>query len=434
MLVGAFGVAAVQIIPALQLTQNSIRVASDYSRNAESVLQLSALTTLFSPNALGSIAGPYTGPVDITQYYFYAGLLLLPLAALGAWKSKLRLPALLIIVPSAWYMLGPAAGLYRLGALVPGLHKVRAPVQGWFVIALSLAMLAAAGAQWLSDRWPVRYLGAALIAILFVDVWYWNSLNNPLAYARSSFEELYGAHEEIGRQHVAATQPPLTRFDAPRNLPVMGPLDHPLDLKLESTYGYFAVELTAYDEYVRAMARNPKLRDGLNVSRILNTATGQLDANPAALPRFFFPKSVADAGTTAETLRALETLDPAAQAVIFGLHAPLRQDPGASAAVLSYGEEFYRVRYHAASPSLMVFSMAWYPGWHAVLNGRDTPLLRVDHALMGTVAPAGDGELEIRFHSDYFAAGAAISLLSTVALAAVWAIRQRGQQQPRTVS
>jgi uncharacterized membrane protein YfhO len=99
--------------------------------------------------------------------------------------------------------------------------------------------------------------------------------------------------------------------------------------------------------------------------------------------------------------------------------------------VLSYGEQFYRVRYHAASPSLMVFSMAWYPGWHAVLNGKDSPLLRVDHALMGTVAPAGDGEIEIRFHSNYFAAAAAVSVLSALALAGVWAVRLRHRNQRR---
>jgi hypothetical protein len=50
----------------------------------------------------------------------------------------------------------------------------------------------------------------------------------------------------------------------------MGPLDGPLLLNLEATYGYFALELAAYDQYTAAMQANPKLRDGLNVSRFLN--------------------------------------------------------------------------------------------------------------------------------------------------------------------
>ena len=98
------------------------------------------------PNWLGALTGSYRGPFDITQYYFYAGLLLVPMAALGVAKNRVRIPALAILVTAVWYMLGPAAGFYRLGAILPGLHSVRAPIQGWFVAALVLAMLAAAGA------------------------------------------------------------------------------------------------------------------------------------------------------------------------------------------------------------------------------------------------------------------------------------------------
>ena len=428
MLAGALGAAAIQILPGLELTRNSIRAAADYSNSVDGVLHVAPLATLLAPDWLGAITGPYTGPFDVTQYYFYAGLLVVPLALIGAAKTKLWLPALLLTAPSAWYMLGPAAGLYRLGAIVPGLHKVRAPVQGWFVIALGLAMLAAAGFEWLQARWRIPYLQAIVLAILFVDVWYWNSLNNPLAYARSSFEDLYGAHEETGRARIAATQPPLTRFDMPRNLAVMGPLDHPLDLKLETTYGYFSLEPSAYDEYAAVMQQNPKLRDGLGVSRVFNAAAGRIDPNHAALPRVFFPKAVVFADSTVETRRALETLDPATAAVVLGAHGPMPQDPGATASVLSYDEQRYRVRYQAASPGLLVFSMAWYPGWQANVNGVEGRVLRVDHALMGTFVPAGAGEVEFRFRQDYFTAGLAITLVTSLGLGLIWLWRRATQQ------
>jgi hypothetical protein len=305
-------------------------------------------------------------------------------------------------------MLGPAGGFYRLVTLAPGLNKFRAPIQGWFLVAFGLALLAAAGGNWLFARWRIPYLGIVVAAVFFADVWYWNSLNNPLAYARASFEELYGAHEEIGRQQVAASQPPLTRFD--------GPQDHPLDLKLETTYGYFALEPALYDEYIAAMARNPKLRDGLNASRFLNMTTGHLDPNPSVLPRAYFPKAVADVGSPAESRQALETLDPSAQSVVLLPHSPVRQDAAATASIASYDEQSYRVRYHAASPSLLKLSVAWYPGWRATLNGGELPVLRVDHALMGAVVPAGDGEVEFRFHSNYFGAGLAITLVAALGL------------------
>jgi hypothetical protein len=416
MLAGALACAAIQILPGLELVSHSIRAASNYATSTEGTLHARALMTLLAPDWLGAISGNYKGPSDITQHYFYAGLLLLPLAALGAAKTRARLPGLLLIVPSAWYMVGPAGGFYRLVALAPGLNKFRAPIQGWFLVAFGLALLAAAGGNWLFARWRIPYLGIMVTAVVFADVWYWNSLNNPLAYARASFEELYGAHEEIGRKQVAASQPPLTRFDGPRLLAALGPQDHPLDLKLEATYGYFALEPAVYQEYAEAMERNAKLRDGLNASRFLNMTTGSLDANPSVLPRAYFPKTVADVGSSFESRQALETLDPRAQSVVLLPHSPIRQDPAATASVVSYDEQSYRIRYHAASPSLLKLSVAWYPGWRATLNGGDLPLVRVDHALMGAVVPAGDGEVEFHFHSNYFSTGLAITLMAAVGL------------------
>jgi hypothetical protein len=416
MLAGALACAAIQILPGLELVSHSIRAASNYSTSTEGTLHAQALMTLLAPDWLGAISGDYKGPSDITQHYFYAGLLLLPLAALGAVKTRARLPGLLLIVPPAWYMVGPAGGFYRLVALAPGLNKFRAPIQGWFLVAFGLALLAAAGGNWLFARWRIPYLGIMVTAVLFADVWYWNSLNNPLAYARASFEELYGAHEEIGRKQVAASQPPLTRFDGPRLLAALGPQDHPLDLKLEATYGYFALEPAVYQEYAEAMERNSKLRDGLNASRFLNMTTGSLDANPSVLPRAYFPKTVADVSSSFESRQALETLDPRAQSVVLLPHSPIRQDAAATASVASYDEQSYRIRYRAASPSLLKLSVAWYPGWRATLNGGDLPVVRVDHALMGAVVPAGDGEVEFHFHSNYFATGLAITLMAAVGL------------------
>lgn len=40
----------------------------------------------------------------------------------------------------------------------------------------------------------------------------------------------------------------------------------------------------------------------------------------------------------------------------------------------------------------------------------------VDHALMGTVVPAGEGDVDLDYHSTYFAAGAAVSLATLLLL------------------
>jgi 4-amino-4-deoxy-L-arabinose transferase-like glycosyltransferase len=93
----------------------------------------------------------------------------------------------------------------------------------WFVVALGLALLGGAGFDWANKRFPHPALAAIALAILFVDLYYWNSANNKLAYARDSYETLYGAGEQRFQQLVAATQPPLTRFHAPSGLTASAP-------------------------------------------------------------------------------------------------------------------------------------------------------------------------------------------------------------------
>jgi hypothetical protein len=411
MLAGALACAAIQLLPAQELAGYSSR-AADSSTIAEGVLHPGSLMTLVAPDWLGAISGTIKGASGTAQYYFYAGLLVLPLAVVGAVKSGVRLLGLLLIVPPVWYMLGPAGGLYYLGTLAPSLHKSRGPVEGWFLVALGLALLAAAGGEWIFARWRFPYLPVLVAGLLFMDVWYWNSLRNPLAYAHASFDELYGSSEETGRIRVAMNQPPLTRFYAPGDRASMGPMLHPLDLKLEATYGSWLLEPGPYRDYLDAMERNLKLRDGLNVSRFMNGATGRIDENPSALARAYFPKAVVDVRSLAESRQALETLDPAASSVVLSPHPYIRQDSEAAALVLSFGEQWYRIHYHAVSPSLLKVSAAWYPGWRAEVDGKPLPIMRVDHALMGVIVPAGDSEIALNFHPNRFGPGLAISLVS----------------------
>jgi hypothetical protein len=409
----AIVLSAIQIVPTLELLQTSSRLRSNYSRTTEGILEFRALPTLAAPDWLGAISDKYTGPADITQYYFYAGFLLLPLAALGLAKAKARLHALSLIVPAAWFMLGGAAGLYRLALLLPGMNKVREPIQGWFIVALGLAMLAAAGFAWVERRWRVPYLGAILVAILFVDVWYWNSLRNPLAFGHFTFDSAYGDGEDALQRHVVPAVPPLTRFDGGRRAAV-GPQDYALDLHLETTSGYAALPIGDYARYLAVMRQNPKLRDGLNVSAYVTADSTGLASNASVLPRVYFPKSIMDVGNKAEALLALETLDPQLQSVALAPHDPIRQDPAATATVLSYNEESYRIRYHAASPALLRLSVPYFPGWRATVDGKQLPIVHVDLALMGVVVPAGDRELQFSYRSDTLRTGVAITLAGLV--------------------
>ncbi|MGO9010382.1 MAG: hypothetical protein ACLQPN_09790 [Bryobacteraceae bacterium] len=177
-------------------------------------------------------------------------------------------------------------------------------------------------------------MGAVLVAILFVDVWYWNSLENPLAYGHFTFDDAYGDGQDAMLRNVVPMVPPLTRFGAGRRA-VVGPQNYALDLRLETTGGHAALPIRDYMRYLSVMRRNPKLRDGLNVSAHFMADSAGVEPNASVLPRVYFPKSIMDAGSREEALRAIETLDPQLQSVALSPHNPIRQDPAATATVLS---------------------------------------------------------------------------------------------------
>jgi hypothetical protein len=166
--------------------------------------------------------------------------------------------------------------------------------------------------------------------------------------------------------------------------------------------------------YLAVMKQNPNLRDGLNVSTYLTADSAGVASNPSVLPRVYFPKSIMDVGNRAEALRAIQTLDPRLQSVALLPHSPIWQDPAATATVISYNEESYRIRYHATSPALLRLSVPYYPGWRATVDGQQLPIVHVDLMLMGVVVPAGDRELQFSFRSDSFGIGVVITLAGLV--------------------
>jgi hypothetical protein len=413
---------SIQTLPGLELAANSIRSSVDFVQDAGPSLTPGSLLTLFLPNYYGALSGTYTGPSDITQYYFYPGIVVLVLAAVGLRSGNVRWLVAAMAVPAAWYGFGPAAGLYRLVGWLPAFRNVRAPVNIWFVAALGIALLSAAGAAALRARWRSQWATAALIAVAFLDLWYWNMNQNPLAYGRNSFEERYGGFAaNFERATSAVRQNPLHRLWAERDTNSFGPLNGGLASQTETTYGYNPLELRRYHEYMAAAAANPKLLDGLAVTTRIEPGTGRLAPNPTVLPRVSVPPSVVRADATGVASR-LASLDPAREALVDTAAPAVEQDPAARAEVLTYGGDRYRIRYSAARPTLLRIAVPFFPGWTAAVEGRPAPVVAADHALSGVVVPAGTHELDFFYRSNWFTTGAAVSAIALLTLLAalVW--------------
>jgi len=403
---------AVQILPTYELASQSIRAAQSYAQKTSGTLEWRAFGTLFVPNMYGSVSGHYTGPVDRSQYYLYGGILLIPLAVLGCLAKRLRWVGLMLAVPAGWYAFGPPGGLYWLIAALPGFAKVRAPIHVWFVVALALALLAAAGAEGLSRRWRVGWLAFALAGVTFCDLTFWNSLENQLAYARSSFEQLYGRREAQDAALVRQALPEGTRFHAANSSTVLGPMNGSIDERLEVTYGYNPLELKRYSEYFSAIAANPKLLGALNAS--WQARRSRPEAVAGTLPRFFFARSVATMSGPAESLARLASTDPAAVTLVEGAAtAPVA--PSGAVTIERAEPGLYVLKFKTPQPGLVRSAIPWFPGWQASCNEKQLTLRIVDHALLGFEVPAGSGEVVLHYHSTWFPLGAGISLLALFA-------------------
>lgn len=402
-------VSAVMTLPGIELSRESIRASRDFSSSTEGALTLSALATLAVPDALGVLSGQYQGPGDATQYYFYGGALLLPLAAFGLMRRREAIVPCVLVLVSVWFMLGPAAGLYSLVTRLPGLGQVRAPVHAWFVAAVGLTWLAALGVVEARRRVSAIWLAPALCAVLALDLCVINAWSNPLTYARQDFATLHARGAALFREKVLPVIPAGRRLAGPDKLTVFGSMNSALELHAETTYGYNPLELRAYSEFRQAADNNPRLLDALSASHLLDTRSGAIVARPASLPKAWFPLAVRRIDGGAGQLEALSSLDPAAEAVVGG--AGPAAASGSQVEAIDAQSDEWRIRYRASTPGLMALSLPFYPGWTAQTGGQTLPLMRINHALSGVEVPAGVHELHLKFRSRHLWTGACLSLI-----------------------
>lgn len=79
----------------------------------------------------------------------------------------------------------------------------------------------------------------------------------------------------------------------------------------------------------------------------------------------------------------------------------------------------------ASAPGLVVLSDNHHPDWRAEVNGKPTPVLRANYFMRAVPVPAGRSTIVMTFRSRYFMAGAGVSSITLIALAAGAFVRRR---------
>lgn len=407
--VGAFLLGAVVLLPWFEINHFTTRFLVDQPGAISAPLQPKALGTVMSADYFGLMSGNYKGPEGIRLSYFYGGLLAVPLALAGFIRRKKLISLTALIAPSLWYGFGPAAGFARVLAKLPAFRDAGAPAAIWFVVALGIALAAGSGSMWIAERTTRQRLPYALLVLSIADLWFWNQYKNPLTFAHASFAQLYGRREQSFESHIKQVKQGFYRIWAPEPIAAFGPLDSVLVDRTESTWGAGLLELNHHAEYMRSLASNPMLLNGLSITDLIDVGRGMLAGNPAALSRVTAPQNVTFVHTPVEAREALRTLNQDDAAVVEAGVRTFTKGP-VELRITGYEGDAYRVHYTASHESLLRISVPYAPGWQAEVDGQPLDVVPADYALCGVFVPPGEHDFEFRFRPANFTLGAGLSL------------------------
>jgi hypothetical protein len=100
--------------------------------------------------------------------------------------------------------------------------------------------------------------------------------------------------------------------------------------------------------------------------------------------------------------------------------------PGSEARLISYEPGAIVIDTDAPTPTVLVVSELFYPGWEATLDGRPERIRLADFLLRGVAVPAGRHRVEMRYAAPRAKIGAGVSALTLASLAGLaFASRRR---------
>jgi hypothetical protein len=107
------------------------------------------------------------------------------------------------------------------------------------------------------------------------------------------------------------------------------------------------------------------------------------------------------------------------------LPAPPDAFPGGTAVIERYLPSHVWVRTSCPTVSMLVLADAYYHGWHATIDGRETPVMPADCALRAVCVPAGDHLVKFVYRPASLIAGALVSAAAAFAIAVMLARSRR---------
>jgi hypothetical protein len=152
--------------------------------------------------------------------------------------------------------------------------------------------------------------------------------------------------------------------------------------------------------------------------------------NPHALPRAYrVSGALPEPADPKAGLAALTAprFDPRRRVWLDSPPPSLLPRPGAAAPaplreveIVDYAPERVVLRSAGDSAGVVVVADAHYPGWHAQVNGVDTPVLRANFGFRGVVVPAGPSEVVMRYRPSLLQHAIAMAGIAAIACVVAW--------------
>lgn len=190
--------------------------------------------------------------------------------------------------------------------------------------------------------------------------------------------------------------------------------------------GYHAAKLRLYQDLIDSQLTKPQLN--LPVLNMLNTKyllqkdasglTQNFQRNDSALGAAWFVKAVRFVPSAKEEMQALNTFHPKDTAVIQTAfksrtgELPASLSGDGTIQLLKNENDVITYKTTNVGAGFAVFSEIFYDaGWKAFIDGKETPIAKVDYVLRGLPVPAGSHEIIFLFQPSSYTTG---NMLTTI--------------------
>jgi len=439
----SFGASATQLLPSMEFSTGVERYINDTLwLPATQKIPYDQILYNFPPRAVAAFLIGNT-PIGLAEFSPYLGFLPLLLAILGAWRHRNRLwPRYLVgmAILSFLYGLGTAFPLHRfLYDVVPYLWLAKEPARFVYLTHVAMALLAGFGTETLfsQDRLRrLRYLPHVLLLLLMAFDWHhFNRAIQDKTEAhhagRDYLEHLLSARNLA---KFLKSQPGLFRIN----------VDDPSQPNIGDLFGIQTVSglgSTRSFDFKRVwqvpMAANllnvrffvcPSKACPAGITPVYHDAGWTAIENKEVYPRAWLVHDTLFEASQESVVQRMNGpgFDPLKTSILAealeDLPQPLRPGIVESTEIGTYEPNRLTLQVRASSRALLVLSENYSPGWHARVNGKDTPIHKVDVTIRGIVVPAGESSVELLYLPRSVIAGAilgCVTLVVTLALSVV---------------